>query len=126
MIYTLDRVFEDNGVTPVLGVRATEIDPKTKTVSCDNGKTYGYDKLLIATGSRPFVPPMEGLDSVKDKHFFMTLDDARSLERSLAGDKRVLIIGAGLIGPEMRRGHKSPRRLGNGSGHGGQGASQRP
>lgn len=104
MLYRPKSFYEDNGVTPVLGVRATEIDPKTKTVSCDNGKTYGYDKLLIATGSRPFVPPTEGLDSVKDKHFFMTLDDARSLERSLSPEKRVLIIGAGLIGLKCAEG----------------------
>ena len=56
-----------------------------------------YDKLLVATGSRPFVPPMEGLD--KNEYFtFMTYADALALEKQLAPEKKVLIVGAGLIG----------------------------
>ena len=61
----------------------------------------------ICTGSRPFVPPMEGLDTVENKTSFMTLDDAKHLNEMLGetNDKRVLIVGAGLIGLEVCRGH---------------------
>ena len=63
-----------------------------------------YDKLLVATGSRPFLPPMEGLEKVEKRFFFMTLDDALALERELNGEKRVLIVGAGLIGMKCAEG----------------------
>jgi NADPH-dependent 2,4-dienoyl-CoA reductase/sulfur reductase-like enzyme len=63
-----------------------------------------YDKLLVGTGSSAFVPPFEGLDTVKDKFTFMCLDDAKALEKALAENKRVLIIGAGLIGLKCAEG----------------------
>ncbi|MBP5730632.1 MAG: FAD-dependent oxidoreductase, partial [Clostridia bacterium] len=56
--------------------------------------------------SRSFVPPFAGLDSVKERFTFMTLDDALSLEQALGTgrDKRVLIVGAGLIGLKCAEG----------------------
>lgn len=71
---------------------------KRKKVVLSDGKKIAYDKLLVATGSRPFNPPMEGIESVPCKFNFMTFDDALALEKVLAPDKSVLIIGAGLIG----------------------------
>jgi Pyridine nucleotide-disulphide oxidoreductase. len=63
-----------------------------------------YDKLLVATGSRPFIPPIKGLDEVKNKFTFMTLDDAKNLEKAITSSSRVLIIGAGLIGLKCAEG----------------------
>jgi NAD(P)H-nitrite reductase large subunit len=63
-----------------------------------------FDKLLAATGSSPFVPPFAGLDTVKDKFTFMSLDDAKKLDASLEQSKRVLIVGAGLIGLKCAEG----------------------
>lgn len=63
-----------------------------------SGEEVPYDKLLVATGSRPFVPPMDGLDGVKNKFSFMTWDDMDALEKALSPKKKVLVIGAGLIG----------------------------
>ncbi|MFR1633332.1 MAG: NAD(P)/FAD-dependent oxidoreductase, partial [Oscillospiraceae bacterium] len=74
------------------------IDPEAKTVELDGGEAIPYDRLLVATGSRPFVPPMQGLDGVKDRFPFMTMDDMLALEGALSKDKDVLVIGAGLIG----------------------------
>ncbi|WP_461257417.1 NAD(P)/FAD-dependent oxidoreductase, partial [Treponema sp. R80B11-R83G3] len=54
--------------------------------------------------SLPFVPPFEGLNSVKDKCTFMSLDDAKKLDSMLEKNKRVLIIGAGLIGLKCAEG----------------------
>lgn len=90
--------YEKNGVTTLLGVTAVKIDSEKKVVLLEDGREIEYDKLLVATGSRPFVPPMAGLEKVKEKYSFMKLDDALSLEKALGKDKNVLIIGAGLIG----------------------------
>lgn len=98
--------YEKNGVKTMLGRTVTKIDPAAKTVLLEHGETVPYDKLCICTGSRPFVPPMEGLDTVQHKTSFMTLDDAKRLNKMLGdqNDKRVLIIGAGLIGLKCAEG----------------------
>ena len=53
--------YEHNDITLRAGVRVTAIDRYAKTVDADDGSTHGYDKLIIATGSRSFFPPIEGL-----------------------------------------------------------------
>jgi NADPH-dependent 2,4-dienoyl-CoA reductase/sulfur reductase-like enzyme len=85
-----------------LGVAATGLDRKTKTVRLANGDEVPYDRLLIATGvrSRPWFnkeeAKLEGLFTIR------TSDDAGRLQAALmAGPKRVLIVGAGFIGSEM-------------------------
>lgn len=106
MKYRPDSFYADNGVDLKLGIRAEKLDAAAKTVELSDGSVINYDKLLNATGSRPFVPPMEGLDSVESVFNFMTLDDAKGLAAAL-GDKRdkdVLIIGAGLIGLKCAEG----------------------
>ena len=98
MDYRPGDFYEKNGVTLRLGVRATAIHPEEKTVELAGGEKIGYEKLLVATGSRPFEPPMEGIENVKERYHFMTMDDALALEKALSPEKRALIIGAGLIG----------------------------
>ena len=92
------------GVTPLLGCTATEIDPAKQIVRLADGRDVPYDKLLVATGSRPFVPPMAGLDQVEKKFSFLTLDDAHALAAALTPLSRVLIVGAGLIGTKCAEG----------------------
>lgn len=104
MKYRPDDFYEKNGVTPLLGCTAVSIDRQTRTVALADGKKVPYDKLLVATGSSPFVPPMEGLDAVENKFSFMTLDDARALTAALTPESRVLIVGAGLIGMKCAEG----------------------
>lgn len=98
MNYRPADFYEKNGVALKTGVRAEKIDPAKKTVSLSDGGGVAYEKLLIAAGSRPFEPPMEGIASVKERFRFMTMDDALALEKALSPEKRVLIVGAGLIG----------------------------
>lgn len=98
MRYRPADFYEKNNVRTLFGVRAEKIDTEKKQVVLSDGKTLDYDKLLVATGSRPFVPPMEGLDGVKKKFSFMTFDDALALEKAIGPKTRVLIVGAGLIG----------------------------
>lgn len=104
MKYRPDSFYEDNGVTTMLGRTVVKINPDRKTVDLDKGDAVSYDKLLVATGSKPFVPPMDGLDTVEKKFSFMTLDDAKSLDKAISEESRVLIIGAGLIGLKCAEG----------------------
>ncbi|MCH5201986.1 MAG: NAD(P)/FAD-dependent oxidoreductase [Oscillospiraceae bacterium] len=98
MKYRPDSFYKDNNVEVLFGKKAMSIDKMNKRVNLDDGSNIKYDKLLVATGSRPFIPPMEGLDNVKSKFTFMTLDDARALEKAINKDSKVLVVGAGLIG----------------------------
>lgn len=98
MKYRPSDFYERNRIDTIFSKRAEKIDAEKKKVLLSDGKKIGYDKLLVATGSRPFNPPMEGIGSVPCKFNFMTFDDALALENVLSPDKRVLIIGAGLIG----------------------------
>ena len=104
MNYRPSDFYEKNGCRVLYGRRAVALDPKKKTVTLDGGDALPYDALCIATGSRPFVPPFEGLDTVEKKYSFMTLDDALALEGALSETARVLIVGAGLIGLKCAEG----------------------
>lgn len=104
MKYRPDSFYEDNKVDTLFGVKATALHPEEYTLELDNGETVTYGKLLLATGSRPFIPPMEGLDKVEKKFTFMTLNDALALEEAITPDSKVLIVGAGLIGLKCAEG----------------------
>jgi NAD(P)H-nitrite reductase large subunit len=102
--YRGDSFYADNNCALLANNTVTKIDAAKKDVVLQDGKKIPYDKLLVATGSSPFVPQFEGLDTVKDKCTFMSLDDAQKLEAMLGQNKRVLIIGAGLIGLKCAEG----------------------
>lgn len=104
MKYRPDDFYEKNGVKTYIGHRAEKVDSAAKTVVMDDGTVLPYDKLMLATGSNPFVPPMAGMDLVKNQFTFMTLDSAKALEKVLKPESRVLIIGAGLIGLKCAEG----------------------
>ncbi|MDR2531184.1 MAG: FAD-dependent oxidoreductase, partial [Oscillospiraceae bacterium] len=107
MKFRPDDFYDRNGVATMLGVKVTAIDAKSKTVKWNKDGVegeLGYDKLLVATGSTPFVPPMNGLETVERKTTFMSLDDAKYLESNVTADTRVFIVGAGLIGLKCAEG----------------------
>lgn len=83
---------------------AAKIDPDKKLVMLDDGSDVGYDKLLISTGSSPLIPPMPGLDTVRHRFAFTTLDDAKAIDNVIEENTKVLIIGAGLIGLKCAEG----------------------
>lgn len=107
MKYRPDDFYARNRVTPMLGVTVTKVDYEGKKVLLEDGAAVPFDKLLFATGSSPFVPPMQGLDEVENKFSFMKLDDAKQLSAALQPETRVLIIGAGLIGLKCAEGIRS-------------------
>lgn len=104
MKYRPDDFYEKNNCVFLPGETVGRVDPKTKTVYTDSGKAIAYDKLMVAAGSRPFVPPVEGLEGVAHRYTFMTLDDAKRLFAALDENSRVLIVGAGLIGLKCAEG----------------------
>ncbi|MDD2414828.1 MAG: FAD-dependent oxidoreductase [Eubacteriaceae bacterium] len=98
MKYRDDDFYEKNGVTTRLGTTVTGIDEGTHMVTLDNGETVSYDKLLLATGSSPFVPPIEGKETAQNAFTFTTMEDAQGVKACLTPESRVVILGAGLIG----------------------------
>lgn len=91
-----DQHFEQLCVEQV-HARAESIDSKAKTIQLDNGQTLKFDKLLIATGSRPVRPPIPGMDSPQ-VHPCWTLEDARAIMALAKPGARVVQMGAGFIG----------------------------
>ncbi|KAA6224275.1 NAD(P)/FAD-dependent oxidoreductase [Streptomyces albofaciens JCM 4342] len=97
------------------GVRAVRIDRERRTVLCDDGRAVPYDRLVLATGSNPVLPPLRGLfppghgglpDSglPRGVHPFRTLDDCTAL--AAAADRpgaRAVVIGGGLLGVSAAR-----------------------
>ncbi len=101
--------YKENNVTLHAPVRATRVDRAAKCVQGDDGRCVPYDKLLIATGSRPFVPPMEGMKTPggAGKHgvfVFRTIDDCHKIAGYANKCCRAAVIGGGLLGLEAARG----------------------
>lgn len=99
-----DSFFTRNGVTVKAGVLATTLDAGDRTVRLSTGERLAYDRLLAVTGSRPFVPPIPGLETVERTFCFQTLSDASALAEALRSESRVLILGAGLTGVKCAEG----------------------
>ena len=104
MNYRAEDFYTKNGVRVIYGESATAINPDDSTVTVSDGTVLPYDAVCVAAGSSPFVPPMEGLDTVEKKYSFLTLDDALALEQAITPESRVLIVGAGLIGLKCAEG----------------------
>jgi nitrite reductase (NADH) large subunit len=95
--------YEKNAIRLRLGVRIIDVDPERKTVSGNDGSITPFDRLLIATGSSPLIPPMEGTTK-QGVYVFRNLDDARALLERAGPGKKAVVIGGGLLGLEAARG----------------------
>jgi NAD(P)H-nitrite reductase large subunit len=94
-----DEFWKENNVEALTGKKATLLNFTEKTVMLECGEKVTYEKLLLATGGKPFIPKMEGSD--KDGVFtFTTIDDAQRLATKIdaTNAKEAVVIGAGLIG----------------------------
>jgi nitrite reductase (NADH) large subunit len=101
----------ENGITLHAGVRATRIDRFSKFVYSDDGQVTPYDVLIIATGSRSFMPAIEGLRTEDQELLpgvfaFRTIDDTRGMISYAQHEdhQRAVVIGGGLLGLEAARG----------------------
>ena len=104
MRYRDPSFYERMGCKVLYGRKATHIIKDRKAVELDDGTVIPYTDLCIATGSLPFTPPFDGLDSVENKYSFMTLNDALALQQGIDENSQVLIIGAGMIGLKCAEG----------------------
>ena len=96
--------YEKMGCDVFYSKKVIRIDADSKKIVLDDGTKLPYTEVCVATGSAPFVPPFEGLDTVEKKFSFMTLDDALALEKAIDKNNKVLIVGAGLIGLKCAEG----------------------
>jgi phenylglyoxylate dehydrogenase epsilon subunit len=92
-----EAYFEDNKAQFVTGTALVALDTKKAQATFDNGETWAYEKLLLATGARPAIPPVSGLAETPF-HVLRTLDDAIGLRRAIGEAKSAIVLGAGLVG----------------------------
>jgi nitrite reductase (NADH) large subunit len=100
-----DDWYATHGVTLYKGAKVTEIDRAAKTVTSANGITASYDKLVIATGSLPFIIPVPG-HQLPGVLAYRDLDDVENMLAIARGKGRAIVIGAGLLGLEAAYGLK--------------------
>jgi len=94
--------YAERGITLHLGARVDKIDPQNHQIRVEDGASIDYDRLLIATGARCFMPPCPGND--KDGVFTLrTLDDALAIKAYAAHASRAVVVGGGLLGLETAR-----------------------
>ncbi|MBB2947455.1 nitrite reductase (NADH) large subunit [Actinoplanes lutulentus] len=101
--------YADNGITLHAGTKIERIDRFAKVVYATDGTATPYDKLIIATGSSAWVPPIKGINNPHRGYHqgvfaFRTLDDTRGMIRYARDHERAVVIGGGLLGLEAARG----------------------
>jgi nitrite reductase (NADH) large subunit len=94
--------YQEHGIRTRLGIRVEEIDRLNRAVRSSDGDWTSYDKLILATGSSPEIPPMDGLDKA-GVFVFGTLDDTRRLAEAAGPGVRAVVIG-GWLAAEAARG----------------------
>ncbi|NLN20568.1 MAG: FAD-dependent oxidoreductase [Syntrophomonadaceae bacterium] len=95
-----ENFFDDQGIEFIPGKKVTAVDPRQKMVFTLDGWKTTYDKLLIATGAKPVLPPVENLASGRQVFVLRSLEDAEGIIDSVETNKRVIILGGGLVGLE--------------------------
>ncbi len=99
LLVNKENWYEENNIDVILNSLVQKIDVENNQVTLQNGDTYEYEKLLIATGSRPFIPPIEGKD--KNGVFALrTIDDVEKLQSHCIDCDTYTVVGAGLLGLE--------------------------
>ncbi len=100
-----DGWYIQNGVTLYKGHRIVTVDRDAKTVTSDHGVTESYDRLVIATGSVPFIIPVPGKD-LPGVITYRDLDDVNAMLLAAQSRDRAVVIGGGLLGLEAAAGLK--------------------
>ncbi|AMM83237.1 nitrite reductase large subunit NirB [Martelella sp. AD-3] len=100
-----DDWYEARGVTLHRGAKVSKIDREARTVTAENGVTASYDRLVIATGSAPFIIPVPGHD-LPGVLAYRDLDDVDRMLKIAEGQGHAVVIGGGLLGLEAAYGLK--------------------
>ena len=95
-----EHFYRDNDIELRVDTRVDEVDVRARTVTTEGGESIRYDRLLLATGSRPrrLRVPGAGLGGV---HYLRSLRDSEALRDALPAAERVVVVGAGWIGSEV-------------------------
>lgn len=97
MWYRTKSFYTQNNVDLRLNTKVVKVDPQNQTVTTENNQTINFDKLLIATGGTPFIPPIKGSDH-KKVYTFVRWDEVKRIEADKDSIKDVVVLGGGLIG----------------------------
>ncbi len=105
------KFFKFSNINVMTETRVIDIDPKSKFITIKdlkgNTDTIDYDSLILTTGAKPYIPPIEGID--KDGVFTVrTIEDCKQIEDKIKnGTKKAVIVGGGTIGLEFAAALKS-------------------
>ncbi|STU57455.1 nitrite reductase subunit NirD [Klebsiella pneumoniae subsp. pneumoniae] len=91
--------YEKHGVKVLVGERAITINRQEKVIHSSAGRTVFYDKLIMATGSYPWIPPIKGAET-QDCFVYRTIEDLNAIESCARRSKRGAVVGGGLLGLE--------------------------
>ncbi|MDQ1634029.1 MAG: nitrite reductase large subunit, partial [Frankiaceae bacterium] len=110
--------YREHDITLHTGAKIAKIDRWAKVIETADGTSTPYDILILATGSRSFFPPLEGMRPADDPDGlvpgvfgFRTLDDTRAMAAYAEGHQTAVVIGGGLLGLEAARGLQSHHGL---------------
>jgi nitrite reductase (NADH) large subunit len=100
IILKTDQWYQKLQITLATHTHVTQIDPEAHTIMTDRGKKINYDKLLLATGGHPFIPPISGAN--KEGVFSLrTIQDAQAIKQYRQDNKNhILLVGGGVLGLE--------------------------
>ncbi|MCG9628463.1 nitrite reductase large subunit NirB [Vibrio mediterranei] len=96
---TDETYYQNHGVKYVLNDKVVSIDTDQKQVTTESGRQESYDKLVLATGSFPFVPPISGNDQ-EHCYVYRTIEDLDAIESGSKVSKTGVVVGGGLLGLE--------------------------
>ncbi|MEO5680880.1 MAG: FAD-dependent oxidoreductase, partial [Acidimicrobiales bacterium] len=94
-----DGFFDTPGLRLLVSEAVATVDPEAHTATTTTGRVLAYDHLVLATGSRPFVPPLPGRD-LPGVFTYRTLDDVEAITAWCAGRSTGIVLGGGLLGLE--------------------------
>lgn len=94
-----DGFYQKHNIEVLIGERALSINRQEKVVYSSSGRAVQYDKLVMATGSYPWVPPIKGA-SGQDCFVYRTIEDLNAIEACARRSKRGVVVGGGLLGLE--------------------------
>jgi 3-phenylpropionate/trans-cinnamate dioxygenase ferredoxin reductase subunit len=95
-----EKFYADKNIDMRTNTRVTSIDPDGHTITTEAGDTIGYEKLMIATGSRPRILNIEGSD-LAGIHYLRTIADVDGIRDAMGDVKNIVIVGGGYIGLEV-------------------------
>jgi len=92
--------YRDQRIELVLNSRVSSLDARRKVIQVEGGKTYDFDRLLLATGADPVKLPIEGAPD-SQVHYLRTYADSRALAERASSAKQVVVVGSSFIGLEV-------------------------